>query len=146
MKIFRVALTGDFLNEKGRCGYGDPGLSRLGRVTYVRYRLLPEQSPRRDDPAYWERFYALEVTAEQLCEVDGLVVLRPRVTCHTFRDGAADLVVIGRSGAGYDKIDLEACTANDVALFNAPLALNHSTASSALLFLLVLAKKLPQQE
>src|SRR5262249_3080000 len=64
----------------------------------------------------------------------------------TFARGAADLVVVGRSGVGYDKIDLEACTDNDVALFNAPAALNHSTASSALLFMLALAKRLPQQE
>jgi phosphoglycerate dehydrogenase-like enzyme len=31
-------------------------------------------------------------------------------------------------------------------LFNAPLALNHATASTALLFMLALAKRLPQQE
>jgi phosphoglycerate dehydrogenase-like enzyme len=40
------------------------------------------------------------------------------------RARAADLVVIGRSGAGYDKVDVAACTENDVALFNAP-ALTH---------------------
>src|SRR5262249_23872903 len=56
------------------------------------------------------------------------------------------LVVIGRSGAGYDKIDLAACTEHGVAVFNAPMALNHSTASSALLFMLALAKRLPDQE
>ena len=54
--------------------------------------------------------------------------------------------MIGRSGAGYDKIDLDACTENGVAVFNAPMALNHSTASSALLFMLALAKRLPDQE
>ena len=54
--------------------------------------------------------------------------------------------MIGRSGAGYDKIDLAACTEHGVAVFNAPLALNHSTASSALLFMLALAKRLPEQE
>ena len=50
--------------------------------------------------------------------------------------------MIGRSGAGYDKIDVAACTEHDVAVFNARLALNHSTASSALLFMLALAKRL----
>ncbi len=55
-------------------------------------------------------------------------------------------MVIGRSGAGYDKIDLEACTEHGVAVFNAPLGLNHSTASSALLFMLALAKRLRDQE
>jgi phosphoglycerate dehydrogenase-like enzyme len=54
--------------------------------------------------------------------------------------------VIGRSGAGYDKIDVGACTQNDVAVFNAPRALNHSTASTALMFMLALAKKLFAQD
>jgi phosphoglycerate dehydrogenase-like enzyme len=73
-------------------------------------------------------------------------VLRPRVKKSTFAAGAGNLFVIGRSGAGYDKIDLDACTENGVALFNAPLALNHSTASSALLFMLALAKRLFEQD
>ena len=75
-----------------------------------------------------------------------MVVLRPWVKRSTFANGREDLVVIGRSGAGYDKIDLAACTEHGVAVFNAPMALNHSTASSALLFMLALAKRLPDQE
>ena len=55
-------------------------------------------------------------------------------------------MVIGRAGAGYDKIDLEACTANDVLVFNSPHSLVHSTASAALLFILALAKRLPEHE
>src|SRR5207247_103847 len=82
----------------------------------------------------------------QIEGIDGLVVLRPWVGQNVFANGAGDLVVIGRSGVGFDKIDVAACTANDVALFNAPLALNHPTASSALLFMLALAKRLPQQD
>src|SRR5262249_49884487 len=39
-----------------------------------------------------------------------------------------------------------ACTEYGVALFNVPDALNHSTASAALLLMLALAKRLPQQE
>ena len=83
---------------------------------------------------------------EHIRGIDGLVVLRPWVKRSTFAEGAADLVVIGRSGAGYDKIDLAACTEHGVAVFNAPMALNHSTASSALLFMLALAKRLTDQE
>ena len=104
-------------------------------------------SPRtRTAPGYWSRLYSLEITPDHIQEIDGLVVLRPWVKRSTFARGAGDLVVIGRSGAGYDKIDLRACTEHDVAVFNAPLALNHPTASSALLFMLALAKRLPQQE
>jgi phosphoglycerate dehydrogenase-like enzyme len=146
VRTFRVALTGDFLNEKGEVAYGDAGLPLLEGLPYVEHRFLTEQSPAPGDLAYWERFYSLEVTPDQIADADGLVVLRPWVTASAFARGAGDLVVIGRSGAGYDKLDVAACTAHDVALFNAPSALNHSTASAALLFMLALAKRLPQQE
>jgi phosphoglycerate dehydrogenase-like enzyme len=146
MRIFRIALSGDYLDEDGGSAYGDLGWNAWDARPFVRYRFLTEQAPRRGDPSYWENFYSMEMTPAQIADADGLVVVRPWVRAAAFRDGAEDLVVIGRSGAGYDKIDLEACTANDVAVFNAPLALNHSTGSSALLFLLALAKKLPQQE
>jgi phosphoglycerate dehydrogenase-like enzyme len=146
VRTFRVALTGDFLNEAGVPAYGDAGLPLLERCPWVRCHFLRDQAPQPDDPGYWERFYSLEVRPQHVAGVDGLIVLRPWVTRGTFAGGAHDLVVIGRSGAGYDKIDVAACTENDVALFNAPLALNHSTASSAVLFMLALAKRLPQQE
>ncbi|MBI4601292.1 MAG: dehydrogenase [Planctomycetes bacterium] len=146
MRAFHVAFTGDFLREDGRCAYGDIGLSLLEAEPHIRCTFLRDQAPRRGDGDYWRRFYSLEVTPEHLAGVHGLVVLRPWVRRAAFARGAEDLVVIGRSGAGYDKIDVAACTENGVALFNAPLALNHSTASSALLFLLALAKRLPEQE
>ncbi len=146
MRTFRIALSGDYLDEDGGSAYGDLGWGAWDACPFIRHHFLAEQAPRRGDPSYWERFYSMEVTPVQIADIDGLVVVRPWVKASTFRDGARDLVVIGRSGAGYDKIDLEACTAHDVAVFNAPLALNHSTASSALMFLLVLAKRLPQQE
>jgi phosphoglycerate dehydrogenase-like enzyme len=146
MRIFELALTGDYLDESSRLAYGDAGLDRLFASPLVRHRFLTEQAPRAGDADYWKRFYSLEVTAEQLAGLDGIIVLRPRVKRPALAAARDRLVVLGRSGAGYDKIDAAACTDNDVALFNAPLALNHSTASSALLFLLALAKRLPEQE
>jgi phosphoglycerate dehydrogenase-like enzyme len=146
LAVFRVALTGDALNEAGAPAYGDAGLELLQGSPHIRYHFLTDQAPGRGDPSYWDRLYSLEVKPQHIADIDGLVVLRPWVTRATFAQGAGDLVVIGRSGAGYDKIDLAACTDNDVALFNAPLALNHATASAALLLMLALAKRLPQQE
>jgi len=144
--IFRVALTGDFLDESGHPAYGDLGLGELSSQPYVRYRFLTDLAPRAEDTTYWSQLYSLEITPDHIRSVDGLIVLRPWVTRDTFVAGADELVVIGRSGAGYDKIDLTACTEHGVAVFNAPLALNHSTASAALLFMLALAKRLPDQE
>jgi phosphoglycerate dehydrogenase-like enzyme len=143
---FRLAVTGDFLDETGIPAYGDAGLGLLQADPLVRYHFLTDQAPRRGEPEYWQRFYSFEVKPDHIRDIDGLVVLRPHVKRSTFAAGAGDLVVIGRSGAGYDKIDVAACTDNDVALFTAPLALNHPTASAALLLLLALAKRLPAQE
>jgi phosphoglycerate dehydrogenase-like enzyme len=146
MRLFRVGLTGDFLDESGASAYGDLSLALLESRPYLEYHFLMEHAPRPGDPGYWQRFYSFQMTPDQIADLDGLVVLRPWVKRATFAEGAPDLVVIGRSGAGYDKIDLDACTENDVGVFNVPLALNHSTASSALLFMLALAKRLPEQE
>src|SRR5262249_44898724 len=114
-------------------------MSLLDAAPHVRYRFLADQAPTRGDADYYKRFYSLEVTADHVADIDGLIALRPWVKRHALQHGAGNLVVIGRSGAGYDKIDVAACTENDVALFNAPLALNHATASTALLFMLALA-------
>lgn len=143
---FRVALTGDFLNAAGKRAYGELPESRLAAAPHVRCHYLTDQSPTPGDASYWTRFYSMEVEPAHVVGVNGMIVLRPWVKASAFTRGAADLVVIGRSGAGYDKIDLDACTANDVAVFNVPDALDHSTASTALMFLLALAKRLPEQD
>lgn len=145
MQTFRVALTGDFLDESHQPAYGDLGLPLWNDAPHIRYHFLLDHAP-RDDADYWQNLYSMQVEPRHIADVDGLIVLRPYVKRETFANGAGCLVVIGRSGAGYDKIDVAACTANDVALFNAPHGLHHATAASALLFMLALAKRLPAQE
>src|SRR5262245_23790124 len=117
MRSFQVALTGDFLNAKGEVPYGNIGLDLIRACPHMRYRFIQELAPSDDDDSYWSRLYALEVTGNHIRDVHGLIVLRPWVKRSTFESGADSLLVIGRSGAGYDKIDLTACTENDVALF-----------------------------
>lgn len=146
MQTFRLALTGDYLNEDGALVSGDIGLSLLDNHPHIQHHFIKALAPSREDPGYWQRFYSLEVAPDHIRNVDGLVVLRPWVKPSTFAEGAETLTVIGRAGVGYDKIDVAACTANDVLLFNAPESLTHSTASSALMFILALAKRLPLQE
>jgi phosphoglycerate dehydrogenase-like enzyme len=146
LRIFRVALTGDFLDATGVVAYGNIGMALWKGVPFLCHHFLHDQAPRKDDPGYWNRFYSLQVQPEHIAGVDGLVVLRPWVQRDAFARGNSDLVVIGRSGAGYDKIDVAACTEHDVALFNAQLALNHPTASAALLLMLALVKRLRAQE
>lgn len=145
MRVFRLAITGDFLNVNGSSAYGDLGFGAMYDAPFLQYHFIMDHAP-GSDPTYYDRLYSLEVTAEHIKDVDGLVVLRPSVKSSVFQYGAENLTVIGRSGAGYDKVDVQACTDNDVLLFNLPNVLNHSTASSALLFMLALAKRLPEQD
>src|SRR5215475_12036426 len=103
-------MTGDFLDQSGAVAYGDAGLGLLEGRPDIRWHFVTDLAPRPGDAGYWSRLYSLEVAPEHIRGVDGLVVLRPWIKRSTFAEGARDLVVIGRSGAGYDKIDLDACT------------------------------------
>jgi phosphoglycerate dehydrogenase-like enzyme len=146
MPTFRLAITGDFLNERGEDACGGLPLHLLDAANDVEYHFLRDQAPQPGDRDYWQRFYSLEVQASQLADLDGLVLLRPWLKRGALQAARDRLVVVGRSGAGYDKVDVTACTDCDIALFNAPLALNHPTASTALLFMLALAKRLFAQD
>ncbi|MBX3086284.1 MAG: dehydrogenase [Anaerolineae bacterium] len=146
MRILRVAFTGDYLNERGELASGDIGLGMIADVPNIQHHFITDLAPQPNDPGYWSRFYSLEVTPAHIRDIDMLVVLRPWIKPSTFAEGAGNLTVIARAGAGYDKIDVAACTANDVAVFNSPDSLTHSTATSALMFMLALVKRLPEQE
>ncbi|MCX5494055.1 NAD(P)-binding domain-containing protein [Kaistia dalseonensis] len=146
MKDFSVFYTGDYLDEDGRLAIPDIALDHYDGHPSIRVDFLRSQSPKPGDALYQSRLYSLEVTADDITNADAVVIFRPWVKAATFSKGAERLTVIGRAGAGYDKIDLEACTANDVAVFNAPDTLTHATASSAFLLMLALAKRLPEQE
>ncbi|MBM4002422.1 MAG: hypothetical protein FJ295_03930 [Planctomycetes bacterium] len=145
MPEFRVALTGDFLDVAGQPAYGSFAEQLLRSAPGIAFHYLMEQAPRQGDASYLRDLYSMRVTPDQLRGVHGLIVLRPWVPREAIAT-ASDLVVIGRSGAGYDKIDLAACTESGVGLFNVPRALDHSTASAALLFMLALVKRLPEQQ
>lgn len=146
MPTFKLFFTGDYLDETGAVKYGDIGLDSLGRSGYVETGFLLDQKPAPGDSTYLERLYSLQVNPEHVAQANGIVIFRPWVKASAFANGAENLVVLARAGAGYDKIDISACTDNDVVLFNAPDTLTHSTASAAFTLMIALAKKLPQQE
>lgn len=146
MPVFQVALTGDFLDEQGQSAYGDIRLDLLTGQPDVAWKFLHDQAPRPGESAYHARVHSMQINPDHIRGVHGLVVLRPAVSRSAFATPAQDLVCIGRSGASYDKIDLDACTENGVAVFNAPFALSHSTASAALALMLALSKRLFPQD
>ena len=141
---FEVRLTGDFLDTEGKTT-GNLYLERLTGAG-IGHAFQRDQQPQASDPHYQERLYSLQTTPEHVAAAEGIIVLRPWVKADAFKNGASRLIAIGRAGIGYDKIDLKACTENDVIVFNSPHGLNHSTASAAALFILALSKRLWLQE
>ncbi len=145
-RTFDVLFSGDFLNAEGKVASGYYGEDLLDAVPQVRRGFIMEQSPATLGTAYNEQLYRMQLEPRHVAAADGIVIIRPYVRRSAFANGAERLVVIGRAGVGTDKIDLAACTENDVAVFNAPESLTHSTASATLLLLLAAAKRLPGQE
>jgi phosphoglycerate dehydrogenase-like enzyme len=145
VRIFDLMLSGDFVDAQGNT-VGDLALDLLAAAPHVKWGFLEDQKPRADDPGYQDRLYSMAITPEHVAAANGIVICRPWIKASAFSTGAEKLVAIGRAGIGYDKIDLAACTANDVIVFNSPHGLTHSTASAALLLMLALARRLQLQQ
>lgn len=142
MQPFQAYYSGDFLDANGKVAAGYCGEDLLQIAPWVKHGFFMDQSPVTLGASYGEKLYNLELEPHHIAAADGIVVVRPYVRRSAFARGADRLVVIGRAGVGTDKIDLAACTENNVAVFNAPDSLTHSTAAAAMLLLLALAKKL----
>ncbi len=61
-------------------------------------------------------------------------------------DSAPNLLVISRTGIGYDKVDVASATERGIAVCNAPDGPTISTAEQALMLLLAVAKKMKKSE
>lgn len=125
---FRIAFTRDYLNEAGELAFGDIGLDDLKKKPDVEY--------------LFHDTYKETVSPEQIANIDGMSLIYPRVTADTFALGSDRLTIIARCGAGYEKINLQACTEADVVVVNAPDAVRFPTASASVMFYLVLSKQL----
>lgn len=145
MKTFDLHISGDMATTSGE-PVGDLGLDTLALSPHIRWAFLQDQVPRPDDPTYQERMYSMELTAEQAGQAEGIILCRPWLRAHALAKGADRLLAIGRAGIGYDKINLAACTAADVVVFNSPYGLTHATASAAMLLILACARRLPIQQ
>ena len=124
---FRIALSADFLDDQRNLVFPDLGLSLLENVPGLSYEFLPEYRP--------------EYVPDQLRDYDVIISLKPRFTPASL-EGVDRLCAIGRCGVGYDNVDLEACTARDIAVFITPNAVVRPVAESIVLFVLALSHNL----
>ena len=120
---FQVAFTGDFYETAGKPIYRDFGLGVLEAQAGIRHTAFAE--------------HRREIDPSQIADAQAVIVLSPRVTAHSVSD-SKDLLAIGRFGVGYDSVDVEACTAADVALVTAVGAVDRSVAEATLTWMLAL--------
>ncbi len=145
VRDFVLNFTGDMSDGSSDQSMG-LGWDLLDLAPHVRRGFLVDQQPRSNDPTYQDLLYSMQIETHHVAVSNGIVVCRPWVKACAFAGGADSLIGIGRAGIGYDKIDLAACTANDVVVFNSPYGLTHSTASAALFLILGLSRRYFLQE
>ena len=126
MSNFRVALSGDFFDAEGG-------------LVFPEFDLAPLREHAGLELVKLEKVKA--ITAEQVADIDALILLGSRVTPETLQ-GSARLAVVARFGVGYDNVDVPACTAADVALVITPDGVRRPVAVSILTLIFALTGKL----
>ena len=96
---FRIALTADFYDEAGEPKFADLGLGLFDGHDRIHVSKFSEHRP--------------EITPDQISGCQGVIVLTPQVTADSLSN-CDDLLAIGRFGVGYDTVDVDACTENNV--------------------------------
>ena len=104
MDTYRVAISGDMLKPDGTPAYPMVDLSPLTDSPKIEVAYLPQNKiiPAADMEGY-----------------DALILLGCRFERESFpSDGR--LSVVARFGVGYDNVDVQACTENDVSFSGLP--------------------------
>jgi len=122
----KVAMSGDFLNPDGSPAYPefDVGLIRSHPDIALRYL---DNGP--------------EILSRQIEDTDALILSDPSVNADSFSSDGR-LALIARFGVGYEKVDVEACTRNGVALVITPDGVRRPVAVSILTLILALTGRL----
>jgi D-3-phosphoglycerate dehydrogenase len=72
----------------------------------------------------------------------GLILRGDGIGSHRVIEAASDLKVIGRSGVGYDKVDIQTANARSIPVIITPGANSQAVAEAALTYMLALSKKM----
>ncbi len=127
MSQFEVALSSDFRLPDGSPAYPSFDLGPLEAEPSVRWRYVEPQEG--------------VIPAASLEDVDALILLAHRFAQSSIPKSGR-LSVVARFGVGYDTVNVEACTNNDIALVITPDGVRRPVAVAILTFILALAGKL----
>ena len=126
VRPFRVALSAGFRKPDGSMTYPSFDLSPLTAASGIETRFLSHEDP---------------IRAHELEDIDALILLSERFTKDSI-PASGKLSVIARFGVGYDKVDVESCTQNDIAVCITPDGVRRPVAVSILTLMLALTGKL----
>ncbi len=121
---FRVGATSDFATQAQ--GLLEPALAEV--LPRVEWEFLPDTGP--------------TARPEVLDRYDAVIALARLTFSRESLAGVKRLAVIARWGVGYDRIDVAACTANDVILAITPDAVRRPVAEGIMTLIFALAKNL----
>jgi phosphoglycerate dehydrogenase-like enzyme len=126
VRPFRVALSASFRKPDGSMTYPSFDLSPLTDASGIETRFLSHGDP---------------IRAAELEDIDALILLSERFTKDSI-PASGILSVVARFGVGYDTVDVEACTQNDIAVCITPDGVRRPVAVSILTLMLALTGKL----
>lgn len=86
-----------------------------------------------------EKYVSEAELIESVADVDALIVRSDKVT-KAVLDAAKNLKIAVRAGAGYDNLDLEACTAHNVVAMNTPGQNANAVAELAIAFMIYMSR------
>ncbi|MFJ4171576.1 2-hydroxyacid dehydrogenase [Paenarthrobacter sp. NPDC089714] len=124
---YRVAITNGYAALDGSTIFGDIGLSALTDAG-LEWQVLPEPVD--------------SLRAAELEDFDAVLVMGPERITDASLQAPARLRHVARFGAGYDAIDVAACTRHGVVLTNTPDAVRRPVADAAVALLFALAHNL----
>lgn len=124
---FRIAQTADFYDEFGQPRFDELGLGLFDGHERIHLTKFKEHRP--------------EITPDQVADCHGVIVLTPRVSSDSLA-GCGDLLAIGRFGVGYDTVDVDACTDNDVLAMITAGAVDRPVAEATIGWMLALTHRM----
>ena len=131
MARFQLGLSADFTKPDGAPAFPMFDLSPLDKAPNLDWRFVPVTEGR--------------IAAADMQGLDALILLGATFDADSF-PGDDRLSLIARFGVGYDTVDVDACTENDVALVITPNGVRRPVAASIITMILALSGKLLQKD
>lgn len=124
---FHLKLTADFYEPTGEPRFEDLGLNVLAGHDHIHVGRFEQHTP--------------VISPAQLQDANAAIVLTPQVSAQSLTD-SPDLLAIGRFGVGFDTVDVQACTDQDVLVMITAGAVDRSMAEATIGWMIALTHQM----